>query len=98
MLALFAFLNLAVFRAELARIKKLSRARIESEINRMRDAARSYRLLGAPSTARDRSLTPPPDDEERLLRSGVDEIHQAVEFALALLRRTPGLRTAMPPA
>lgn len=95
MLALFAFLNLAVFRAELARIKKLSRARIESEIARMRDAARSYRLLGAPSTARDRSLTPPPDDEERLLRSGVDEIHQAVEFALALLRRTLGLRTAM---
>jgi two-component system cell cycle response regulator len=95
MLALFAFLNLAVFRAELARIKTLSRARIESEITRMRDAARSYRLLGAPSTARDRSLTPAPDDEERLLRSGVDEIHQAVEFALALLRRTLGLRTAM---
>jgi two-component system, cell cycle response regulator len=96
MLALFAFLNLAVFRAELARIKNLSRARIESEITRMRDAARSYRLLGAPSTpARDRSHTPPPDDEERLLRSGVDEIHQAVEFALSLLRRTLGLRTAM---
>jgi len=95
LLTLFAFLNLAVFRAELARIKTLARARIDGELTRMRDAARSYRLLGSPSSARDRSLTPPPDDEERLLRSGVDEIHQAVEFALSLLRQTLGLRTAM---
>jgi diguanylate cyclase (GGDEF)-like protein len=93
--ALFAFLNLAVFRAELTRIRKLSRVRIEAELTRMRDAARSYRLLGAPASSRDQSRTPPPDAEERLLRSGVDEIHQAVEFALALLRRTLGLRTAM---
>ena len=95
LLALFAFLNLAVFRAELARVRKLSRARIEGEITRMRDAARSYRLLGAPSAAADTGLTPLGDDEHRLLYSGVDEIHQAVEFALALLVRTLGLRTAM---
>ena len=95
LMALFAFLNLAVFRAELARIRKLSRVRIEAELTRVRDAARSYRLLGAPASSRDPSRTPPPDAEERLLRSGVDEIHQAVEFALALLRRTLGLRTAM---
>ncbi|HEY3494993.1 MAG TPA: diguanylate cyclase, partial [Polyangiaceae bacterium] len=95
LMALFAFLNLAVFRAELSRIRKLSRVRIEAELTRMRDAARSYRLLGAPANSRDPSRTPPPDAEERLLRSGVDEIHQAVEFALALLRRTLGLRTAM---
>jgi diguanylate cyclase (GGDEF)-like protein len=94
LLALFAFLNLAVFRAELARVRKLSRARIEGEITRMRDAARSYRLLGAPSTA-ETGLTPLGDDEHRLLYSGVDEIHQAVEFALSLLLRTLGLRTAM---
>ena len=95
LLALFAFLNLAVFRAELARVRKLSRARIEGEITRMRDAARSYRLLGAPGTPADSGLTPLGDDEHRLLYSGVDEIHQAVEFALALLVRTLGLRTAM---
>jgi diguanylate cyclase (GGDEF)-like protein len=95
LLALFAFLNLAVFRAELARVRKLSRARIESEIARMRDAARSYRLLGSPSSAAEPGLTPLGDDEHRLLYSGVDEIHQAVEFALALLVRTLGLRTAM---
>ena len=95
LIALFASLNLIVLRGELARIKRLSRQRIEAELTRMREAARSYRLLGAPSTARDHTLTPAPDDTERLICSGVDEIHQAVEFALSLLRRTLGLRTAM---
>jgi two-component system cell cycle response regulator len=95
LMALFAFLNLAIFRAELARMRRLSRARIDGELTRIREAARSYRLLGAPSSATEPSLTPPPDDEARLLHSGVDEIHQAVEFALSLLRRTLGLETAM---
>ena len=53
-------------------------------------AARSYRLIGAPASAQERALSPAKNDEERLLRSGVDEIHQAVEFALSLLRRTLG--------
>jgi len=95
LLALFASLNLLVFRAELARIKRLSRQRIDAELTRMRDAARSYRLLGAPASARETHLTPAPDDAERLICSGIDEIHQAVEFALSLLRRTLGLRTAL---
>jgi two-component system cell cycle response regulator len=95
LLGLFTFLNLIVLRAEIARIRSLSRAKIESELKKMREAARSYRLLGAPSSAGERSLLPAPDDEERLLRSGVDEIHQALEFALSLLRRTLGLRTAI---
>ncbi|HEV8547716.1 MAG TPA: diguanylate cyclase [Polyangiaceae bacterium] len=95
LLALFASLNLLVFRAELSRIKRLSRQRIDAELSRMRDAARSYRLLGAPTNARDHSMTPAPDDTERLICSGVDEIHQAVEFALSLLQKTLGLRTAL---
>ena len=95
LLGLFTFLNLIVFRAEIARIRSLSRAKIEAELKKMREAARSYRLLGAPSGAGERTLLPAPDDEERLLRSSVDEIHQAVEFGLALLRRTLGLRTAI---
>jgi diguanylate cyclase (GGDEF)-like protein len=95
LLALFASLSLLVLRAELARVKRVSRQRIEAELARMRDAARSYRLLGAPSNARDHALTPAADDAERLICSGVDEIHEAVEFALELLRRTLGLRTAM---
>jgi len=97
LLALFTFLNLLVFRSEIARVRRLSRARIENEIQKMKDAARSYRLLGAPSTGGDRvSLHGAPhSDEERLLRSGVEEINAALKFALDLLRRSLGLKTAV---
>ena len=95
LLGVFAFLNMLVFRAEIARIRRVSRQRIETELKKMKEAARSYRLIGAPASAQERPQTLPKSDEERLLRSGVDEIHQAVEFALALLRRTLGLRTAV---
>jgi len=95
LLGVFAFLNMLVFRAEIARIRALSRQRIETELRKMKEAARSYRLLGAPTAAGERGSVPSPDAEERLIRSGVDEIHQAVEFALTLLCRTLGLRTAL---
>ena len=95
LLGVFAFLNMLVFRAEISRIRTLSRQRIESELRKMKDAARSYRLLGAPTAAGECTTLSGPDAEERLLRSGVDEIHQAVEFALTLLCRTLGLRTAL---
>jgi two-component system cell cycle response regulator len=95
LLGLFSLLNLLVFRAEIARVRKLSRLRIETELRRLHDSARSYRLLGSPTGAAERSVTPPPNHEQRLLRSGVDEIHQAVEFALDLLQRSLGLRTAL---
>jgi len=95
LLGVFAFLNMLIFRAEIARIRALSRQRIETELRKMKDAARSYRLLGAPTAAGERATLSSPDAEERLLRSGLDEIHQAVEFALILLCRTLGLRTAL---
>jgi two-component system cell cycle response regulator len=95
LLILFSLLNLLVFRAEITRVRKLSRLRIETELRRLHESARSYRLLGAPAGAGERSATPPPSHEQRLLRSGVDEIHQAVEFALDLLQRSLGLRTAL---
>lgn len=92
---LFSFLNLSLFRAEIARVRRLSRVHIEGEIERMKNAARSFRLIGAPSSSIERGSIPPRDEEDRLLRSGVDEIHQALEFALDLIRRTLGLRTAV---
>ncbi len=94
LVGVFAFLNMVMFRAEIARVRRLSRLRIDSEIQRMKEAARSYRLLGAPAgTGEPMSIRP--GDEERLLQSGVEEIHQALQFALDLLRRTLGLRTAV---
>lgn len=66
----------------------------------MHSAARSYRLLGATKRAAEqqavhRSPIASQDDSGRLVRSSVEEIHQAVLFALDLLRRSLGLHTAM---
>ena len=89
----FALLNLLLLRAEVARIRVTARSRVEEELKRLRDDARSYRLLGAGEAAahkEERSSA-----EERLARSSVEEIHQSVHYALELLRRTLGLHTAV---
>jgi diguanylate cyclase (GGDEF)-like protein len=88
----FAVLNLAFLRGEIARIRSASRARLEAEIARLRDDARSYRLLGNPAGPRPAGKH---GDDERLARSGVEEIHQSVLFALKLLRESLNLYTAM---
>lgn len=95
LLGVFALLNLLVFRAELARVRRLSKLRVETELAKIREAARTYRLLGAPRASSESEAPVSSDDAERLVRSGVDEIHQALQFALSLLRRTLGLKTAM---
>lgn len=92
----FAFMNLVVFRAEIARVRRLSKAHIDSELRKMKDAARSYRLLGAPSSSSRPSVRPAPEaDAERMVRSAVDEIHNALSLALDLLRGSLGSRTAV---
>jgi two-component system, cell cycle response regulator len=90
-LVVFAALNVAVVRGEIARVRKASRVKLDAEIARLRDDARSYRLLAAPATAKGA----PAGDEDRLARSGVEEIHQSVLFALRLLRESLGLYTAV---
>jgi len=94
-LLVFAALNLAFLRGEIARIRRASRVRLDAEIARLRDDARSYRLLGAPAGARASGRAAGHSDEERLARSGVEEIHQSVLFALRLLRESLSLYTAM---
>ncbi len=88
--AAFALLNLAFLRAEVARIRMTARGKVEQELSRLKDDARRYRLLAAGEAQRqdDRS-------EDRLARSGVEEIHQSVHYALELLRRTLDLHTAV---
>ncbi len=85
-------LNLAVLRGEVARVRGALRARLDAEIGKLRDEARSYRLLGAPGTSKS---SPARGDDERLARSGVEEIHQSVLFALRLLRESMNLHTAV---
>ena len=97
LLGVFAALNLLVFRAEIARVRRLSRSRLESEIERMREDARSYRLIGAPTNAVEPASSPnaaPKGDPERLIRSSVDQIQATLRYTLDLLRRALGLRTA----
>jgi two-component system cell cycle response regulator len=96
LMGVFAFFNLAMFRAEIARVRRLSRNRIETELKRIKEAARTYRLIGAPSQASEpRSLRPLGMDEERLAQSGVDEIHAVLRFALDLTRQSLSLRSAV---
>lgn len=85
-LVVFTGLNVALFRAEIARVRRVSRAKLTGEIERLKEAARSYRLLGSTGEG---------DDVERLVHSGVEEIHEASQFALELLRTGLGLQTAV---
>ena len=87
----FALLNLLLLRAEVARIRITARARVERELERLREDARSYRLLGAG----EQPVSKKEDAEERLARSSVEEIHQSVHYALELLRRSLDLHTAV---
>jgi diguanylate cyclase (GGDEF)-like protein len=91
--ALFATINLIVFRAEIARVRRLSRGHVEAEIERMKESARSYRLLVAPSGAVE-SRSNPRAEDERAVHSAVEEIRSALSFALDLLTRHLELKTA----
>ncbi len=86
----FALLNLTLLRAEVARIRASARARIEAQLVRIKEDARSYRLLGSgEATDRDEVRS------DRLARSSVEEIHQSVHYAVELLRRSLDLHTAV---
>jgi two-component system, cell cycle response regulator len=84
-LALLGTLFLAV---QATRIRMGARAQIAGEIDKLKDEARSFRLLG---TGGDKVRA----GEDRLERSSVEEIHQSVHYALDLLRRTLHLHTAV---
>ena len=94
--ALFTSLNFVVFRAEVARVRRLSRERVEAEIARNKEAARSYRLLVTPSSAVER--TGPialRGNDERAQSAAVEEIHVASQGALDLLRSALNLKSAV---
>ena len=88
--AAFALLNLVLLRTEVARVRRAARARIDAELVRIREDARSYRLLGAGETGDREDVR-----SDRLARASVEEIHQSVHYALDLLRRSLDLHTAV---
>jgi diguanylate cyclase (GGDEF)-like protein len=91
----FAVLNVAFLRAEVARIRSAARARVEVELDRLKQDARSYRLLGAGEATEAADSGGGERSEDRLARSSVEEIHQSVHYALDLLRRSLDLHTAV---
>jgi diguanylate cyclase (GGDEF)-like protein len=84
-------LTLLVFRAEMARVRRVSREHIDLEMDRMKDAARSYRLLVTPSGATD-ARTSQRNADEKVVHSSVEEIRATLSFNLELLRRSLDLR------
>lgn len=90
-LAVFTGLNVLLFRVEIARVRRISRTHIHGELDRIREAARSYRLQGAASLA---PVSEVAGAEEKAIQSAVGEIQQAAQFALALLRDTMDLQSA----
>jgi diguanylate cyclase (GGDEF)-like protein len=95
----FALLNLALLRAEVARVRATASARVEEQLVRIKEDARSYRLLGAGETGESGTTATTDRDtavrSDRSARASVEEIHQSVHYALELLRRSLDLHTAV---
>ncbi|HWO12232.1 MAG TPA: sensor domain-containing diguanylate cyclase, partial [Polyangiaceae bacterium] len=105
LLALVGLSGLATalcLRGLLQQTERRCRANVEQELERLRDAARSYRLSTVAANA-DPPLPPRAADEgpeleageQALLRSSVDEIAAALGSALSLCRLGLGCRTVV---
>lgn len=95
LMCVFVTVNALVFRAEIARVRRLSRRHINGELEKLRAAARSYRLSGAASSVVSTSShkTVPSGDPENLLRSSVEQVHLTLHSALEMLRGALDLNT-----
>ena len=90
-LAIFTGLNVALFRAEIARVRRISREHVAGELLRLKEAARSYRLASAEKPAAGATHRAA---AEHALHSAVGEIQHAAKFALALLAGSLRTKTA----
>ncbi|RLB48634.1 MAG: diguanylate cyclase, partial [Deltaproteobacteria bacterium] len=87
-IAFFGILNLVFTRAEIARVRERSRRELDDEREKVRDDARLFRLVSAPTASGS-------GDEERLLRSSMEQVHNSLFHHLDMLRRTLELHTAV---
>ena len=84
----FGLLNLVFTRAEIARVRDRSRRELDQEREKVRDDARMFRLVSAPTASG-------ASDEERLLRSSMEQVHNSLFHLLDMLRRTLELHTCV---
>jgi len=89
-------------RALVERARHAEHQGVERELARLREAARSYRLL--PETEAERASTSPsrvnlgevsPEEDPRVLRSSVEEIHAALRSCLSVCRAALGCRSVL---
>jgi diguanylate cyclase (GGDEF)-like protein len=86
----FGVLNVLFTRAEIARVREQSRKDRALEQQKAHEDARLFRLIAAPST----EVTSEHDDE-RMVRSSVEEVRDALYHVLDLLKRSLELHTCI---
>jgi two-component system, cell cycle response regulator len=88
LLSVFGLLNPVLTQAEISRVRLQNRRELRDEKARVQNDARLFRLAATGTAS-------PVSDEERMTRSGVEEVHQTLFFTLDLLRHTLGLHSAV---
>jgi diguanylate cyclase (GGDEF)-like protein len=87
-------------RTLVARAQRTAHQGVDRELTRLRDAARSYRLLAAEAQA-ERASSPPvkvgdaASSDPRLVQSSVEEIHAALRSCLSVCRGALGCRSVL---
>jgi len=87
-LALAAVAHGAITRSEVERVRRAAAKTLEAERERQKEAARSFRLVAAPSHA-----PHPPSEDGRRVRSGLEEIRESTAGLLELASKTLDLQT-----
>ena len=86
----FGVLNLLFTRAEIARVRERSKKERAEEQQKAQEDARLFRLVAAPSAG-----TSEEHDDERMFRSSVEEVRDALYHVLDLLKRSLELHTCI---
>jgi diguanylate cyclase (GGDEF)-like protein len=89
LVAAAAALHHGLTRVEIARVRAHAEKLLDEERARQKEAARSFRLIAAPSPAPHAS----PAEDDRRVRSSLEEIRETLVGLLALTRRALGLKT-----
>ena len=90
---LLSALSRSYYNLRLCGVQELSLARVDSELRRLKEAARTYRLLGGTCQRSPAAEGADGPDEPRLVQSSVQQIEDSQALCLSLLRQALGLRT-----
>jgi two-component system cell cycle response regulator len=86
--ATFGLFGQLLTRVEISRLRHRSQKELEQEKKRIKDDAQIYRLVVTPTESA-------AYDEDRLCRSSIEQVHHALYFNLALLKRVMRLHSCV---